>query len=701
MTKKRRDRRSLASRLSFASLLVFMAFALMQFSGLPILSAQPPVLLCPASIPDSTENISISVGPNSSKIEDITNEIPALAAACLESGREVKVIVDYQVTANTSSQGEALVMASFGVLGERIDLERPAGEPGLQSTTLTAEGSIERTKALSELEHFETLPVRIIIGCDTKMPDEMGQFATCSVNAAITIKREIVDAAASEEDPNQPQPPPNALPNIAFVSPKCVPPGKVIRIHGIGFDTLEKPLPVTIGGESAQVLVVLPFVVHARVPQGLAGRVEVSVEGIPDPGFVDVNPGCGPRALESDDLENGFLIGEIVVFLEEELDDESLEQFRIDFGFEILVEFPTVNMLRGILQEKSPPATRMALDLLNLDSRVDDAFLNQVLRPNQSDPDMSEQDWLADIGLPDGWDIFFPSRGEGITIAVIDSGADLDLLLPGSPELQFDSDAPEGLDYSPVESEDESAQDELGHGTAVSTIAAGSINDYNGAGVAPNATILPIKVFSSVDGEIVASNDSIAQALESAFSMEVDVINLSLGCFGCDSESEEQLRDYYRNLLDRLLSNQESDGKKIPVIVASAGNDGEAIVDSPAAYSSVIAVGSVRPNLTSKSSFSNYGEELDLLAAGESTYTTLADGEFGSPGSGTSYAAPQVAGLVALILGEDASLSPEEVLGRIVECFTVDIGEIGFDVETGWGRVAIPNAADASQDCIN
>jgi subtilisin family serine protease len=686
-------------------MLFSLIFFLQQFSGLPQLAAQPSISSCPSIFPDGSINIALNIGMNATQQKDITDEFPALNTECLSSDGDVELIVDYEATANTGLEGIAKVTIFFVVLGERIDLERPPGGSGPPTGTLDSNGSIHRIRALNDLTNIESLPVQIVIGCDTTEPDAMGHFAACSINASVAIKRSITVTSTSEETPPEelPETPPTpgGPPDIAFVSPKCVPAGKVIRIHGIGFDQLEKPLPVTIGGIEAQILVVLPFVVHARVPMGLSGVVEVSVDGITDPGVVDINPNCGPRALDSDDLENGFLVGEIVMFLADELDEDSLEQFKTDFGFEVLIEFPTVNMLRGVLEEKNPPATRMALDLLNIDSRIDEAFLNHVLKPHQSDPDVSEQTWLSEIGLPDGWDLFFPNQGSGITIAIIDSGADLDLPLPGSPELEFDPNAPEGLDYSPVEGDEETAQDELGHGTAVSTIAAGSVNDYNGVGVAPNATILPIKVFSTVDGEIVASNHSVAQALEGAFSMEVDVINLSLGCYGCDADSEDELRKYYGNLLDRLFSNQEADGMKIPVIVASAGNDGEDIVDSPAAYSAVIAVGSVRSNLTSKSSFSNYGEELDFLAIGESAFTTLSDGEFGSAGSGTSFAAPQVTGLVALILSEDSSLSADEVLDRIIQCFSEDLGDAGFDVETGWGRIVIPNEENAPASCLD
>jgi len=333
--------------------------------------------------------------------------------------------------------------------------------------------------------------------------------------------------------------------------------------------------------------------------------------------------------------------------------------------------------------------TGQVIDLLNNDPRVDEAFFNDLLDESQNDPELLDQNWLVSLGLPEGWDLFFPKLGEGTSIGIIDTGVDLSLIASNILELSLSEEAPEGLNFAPISpEEDQTANDQLGHGTAVSTIAASvSGNGFNGAGVSPKATVIAFKVFAVVDGKVKASNDSVAQALMNAFVLGVDVVNMSLGCSGCDEEQENTLRRFYGRIIDNLFRQFEDQS---PIIVAASGNDGDNYLDSPASHERVISVGSVRANLTQRSRFSNYGPELDFVALGENTLTTLMGSEFGSSGSGTSFSAPQVSGLVSLILAETPGLNFDEMVDKIKQCFTVDLGPAGFDEETGWGRILIP-----------
>jgi len=678
-------------------------FIIQSISISPHLSAQMPVETCPVSIPDAMLNLALAVNMNDEDSVNNANNISRLSTNCINSPGEVIIAVAYDISIEVNRQGIPVPSAVVEILGEKMDIPLPPAGP---APVINVNGVLNQTRQLGNLTELETLPIKASVGCDTTKPDPMGRFATCMINAKFLVKRAIVDSVPPLPAETTPPggapnlPPLPDEPTLGFVSPKCVGPGKVVHLHGFRFHELERPLTVFIDEVQAEIVKVLPFIVHARVPQSVEGRVEVRVEGIDETRPLDVNPNCQHRHPGDDDLANGFLLGEIVVFLTETLDETELETFKEDFDFETLVEFPTVKMLRGVLIDKGPLETKLALDFLNVDDRVTNAFLNHVIRPHQADPQINNQPWLSDLGLPDGWDTFFPNRGAGITIAIIDTGADLTLPLEGSPEIVFNADAPNGLDYSPVEDNDDTAHDDLGHGTAVSTIAAGSVNEFNGTGVAPAADILPIKVFGLSGTEVVSSNNVVSHALEGAFAAEVDVINLSLGCAGCTVEDEADLRSYYGHLLDRLFEDQTANGKKVPIIVASTGNDSENLIDSPAAYSSVIAVGSLKSDLTARSSFSNYGEEIDFVAMGESTWTTLAGGIFGNAGSGTSYSAPQVAGLVALILGETPNLTVDEVIVKINECFVIDLGDPGFDNETGWGRIFIPPATDAPASCL-
>lgn len=340
---------------------------------------------------------------------------------------------------------------------------------------------------------------------------------------------------------------------------------------------------------------------------------------------------------------------------------------------------------------------------IDQDPRVERAFLNELIDIAQEDPSISDEYWLLAMGLPEGWETFFPRRGQGASIAIIDTGADLRLVNnPSAQELLLNIRAPEGLNFAPVppEQRDPLGQDDIGHGTAVSTIASALVNNgRNGTGVAPNATVIPMKIFARVGKAVKGTNEGVAQALMNAFSLGVDVVNMSLGCRGCDSGKEAALKEYYGKIIDNLVAKQRATGGVLPVIVAATGNDGERLIDSPASHPYVIAVGSVGSDLSTRSSFSNYGPEIDFVAVGEETMTTMKGGRFESAGSGTSFAAPQVAGLVALILAETPGLTPEEIRSKIVHCYARDIGPLGYDNETGYGRIHIPSPSEAPSDC--
>lgn len=483
------------------------------------------------------------------------------------------------------------------------------------------------------------------------------------------------------------------------VSPTCVAPGGTLTLVGL-FDTFIDDNAVRINDQVATIQAVSGTGLVVAVPNLPEGMGTVTVSGIEGSAQIQILNQCQGGILNVSDVEAGFVIGDLLIFLEPQANEADLVRLQSQFGLINLVEYPVLGFIRAELANATAASTRQVLDQLNTDPIVRFAFLNFLLDPLQNDPTVDQQRWLFDIGLPEGWDNFFPNRGANTIIAIIDTGTDLDLSQRGSGELNLDEQAPEGLNFAPVP-EDEKVplgQDDLGHGTAVSTIAsAAEGNSFNGVGVAPNATVIAMKVFAVVNGQVKASNEGVAQALENAFSLGVDVVNMSLGCQGCSAEDEEQLRLYYNEIINNLL--KRTPAEQTPIIVAAAGNDGEGTLDSPAASPAVIAVGSVQPNLTERSRFSNFGPELDFMALGENPFTTLAGGEFGGAGNGTSFAAPQVAGLVALILSQNPDFNFDQVMNEIRRCFVIDIGEPGFDEETGWGRIFIPLLEDASDGC--
>jgi subtilisin family serine protease len=102
------------------------------------------------------------------------------------------------------------------------------------------------------------------------------------------------------------------------------------------------------------------------------------------------------------------------------------------------------------------------------------------------------------------------------------------------------------------------------------------------------------------------------------------------------------------------------------ILVASAGNDAGPTLNYPAKLSTVISVGSVN-RYKVISGFSSYGTDLDLVAPGEQIISTykLSAGEQYFEQSGTSMSAPHVTGSVALLLGMQPGLSPDEVRSRL------------------------------------
>ncbi len=240
-----------------------------------------------------------------------------------------------------------------------------------------------------------------------------------------------------------------------------------------------------------------------------------------------------------------------------------------------------------------------------------------------------DRQWaLPVIGAPDAW-LTLPSDAPSVTVAVIDSGICAD-----HPDLA--GRVVGGWDF--VEG-DNAPQDALGHGCGVAGIIAADVDNGIGiAGVAPNAQIMPLRV---LDASGVGTYSNVAAAIVHAADNGAQIINLSLGGASASTVLE--------NAVNYAVS-------KGVTVVAAAGNTGGNIL-YPAAYESVIAVGSVDPDLQ-RSSFSSYLPSLDLLAPGRDILTTKLDGTYATM-SGTSFAAPQVAGVAALEMAQGHTLTLE------------------------------------------
>jgi len=234
------------------------------------------------------------------------------------------------------------------------------------------------------------------------------------------------------------------------------------------------------------------------------------------------------------------------------------------------------------------------------------------------DPLYPQQWALPVIGAPTGW-AALPPNAAPVTVAVIDSGICADhpdlvgRVLPGWDFVENDADP----------------QDPFGHGCAVASVIAAAHDGAGMAGVAPHARILPLRV---LDAQGIGTYSSVAAAITMAADLGAPVINLSLG--GASPSTVMQ------NAVDYAAA-------RGATLIAAAGNTGGSVL-YPAAFAPVVAVASVDQNLQ-RSSFSSHGPEIDLYAPGRDILAAQPRGGYAAL-SGTSFAAPQAAGVAALEL---------------------------------------------------
>ncbi len=259
------------------------------------------------------------------------------------------------------------------------------------------------------------------------------------------------------------------------------------------------------------------------------------------------------------------------------------------------------------------------VELVEQDFIVSVAFNNP---PN--DPDYDRQWALPHIQAETAWDDM--DELSDITVAVIDTGVCL------SHEDLADRVLDNGYDF--VDNDDD-PEDVFGHGCSVAGIIAANIDNGIGiAGFAPNSSILPVRVLGPSGSGSMAD---VAAGIVYAADEGADIINLSLGS-AVGSQVTEDAVNYAM--------------EKGVTVIASAGNSGGALPGFPARYEGVVAVGAIDPD-GARSSFSNKGG--DIWAPGRDVHTThLNDGYKAL--NGTSFSAPYVAAMAAVLEGMDAQL---------------------------------------------
>jgi len=250
-----------------------------------------------------------------------------------------------------------------------------------------------------------------------------------------------------------------------------------------------------------------------------------------------------------------------------------------------------------------------------------------------------------------------------VIIAVLDTGVDLthpelkDKLVPGATFIEGTS----------------TAQDDNGHGTEVAGVAAALTNDEAGiAGVRPRVRIMPVKVATAgghtddADG-----NPRVAAGIRWAVDHGANVIAFSLAV-GDNANMRDAVAYAYRHNV---------------LLVAASGNSGthSSPYPAPAYFPHVLAVGGT-DNHGHRQSYSSYGMKDLVMAPSVDVPTTHLGGGCGTGGF-TSIAAPQVAGLAALLLSVRPGLSVDQLIALIEGGADPIEGQEGWDRKVGYGRV--------------
>ena len=277
----------------------------------------------------------------------------------------------------------------------------------------------------------------------------------------------------------------------------------------------------------------------------------------------------------------------------------------------------------------------------------------------------------ADIKATTAWDV---TKGDAETIiAIVDTGVDMT-----HPEL-VSKLVSTGHDFA---NNDDDATDDVWHGTHIAGIAAADTDNSVGiAGVAWNCRILPVKVTDATgEGFYSWIIDGIIWAADQG----ADVINISLG----GSLPDPFLEDACKYAHDKGV-----------VVVAAAGNDG-VMVQYPAAYDDYVLAVAASDYNDAIADFSSFGPEVDVAAPGVWILGPVPQwyvGEGFLPylfGSGTSMAAPHVAGLAALIKSAKPDLPVDDIM-KIIRYTADDINKTihpGRDDYAGYGRVNMTRA---------
>ena len=300
-------------------------------------------------------------------------------------------------------------------------------------------------------------------------------------------------------------------------------------------------------------------------------------------------------------------------------------------------------------------------------SDVKESSVTDGLKGISNDPFSAMQWNLKAIGMEEAWRSGL--TGKGVTVAIVDSGlsgttGDIDKsrVLPGKNCV-----GGTGVD------------DTLGHGTFVAgVIGATKDNGVGIAGIAPGVTIVPIKCYATDETDFAAQAAGIYAAVDE---YHCDILNISAG----DPEIVPEVEAAIRHALDEGV-----------IVVAAAGNSGDTQLLYPASYDGVISVSNVGRDLV-LSATSNKNDHVWVTAPGREIISLGRLPGTVKMSSGTSFSAPAVAGVAALLKEAFPQMTPAD-FKEILKVSSKDLGRTGYDIYYGWGLVQAPDAIRAAAD---
>jgi len=338
------------------------------------------------------------------------------------------------------------------------------------------------------------------------------------------------------------------------------------------------------------------------------------------------------------DPETGFefLSNEVLVNFVEGLSCAQKAQIAASIGGTIEGTEPALGIHQIVFPGNGSPAgVYSAIQTLLANPSVVSATPNYVggideVTPN--DTSYASQTQPQKIRADEAWVI---ARG-GALIAVLDTGVDYN-----HPDLS--SKVIKGKNYI---ANNNDPMDDNGHGTRCAGIAAASSNNSQGiAGIAWNSKILAVKVATAGGG---VSFTNLIAGIRYAADQGASVISCSIS-FPAGTADLEAAVNY-------AIS-------KGSLFVATSGNIGTNAMRYPGSYVNAICVGSTNAS-DGRSSFSNFGPQVDIAAPGENILSTAMGGGTNS-GSGTSFSAPCISGCLAVLMSRFPTYTPAQIRARL------------------------------------